>query len=251
MNQLDDPGRYEELFKCIRGKRVLELMYREVYAKYAACLARCPGDGAVVEIGSGAGFAREVVPELVTSDILQYPNIDLLLDARRLPFGSGTLRAILMYNVFHHIPDVGAFLGEAERALRPGGRIFILDEHPGYISVPVLRYLHHEPYDPHAGWTFQSTGPLSGANGALSWIVFRRDRAEFMRRYPHLDIVRYEPHTPLRYWLGGGLRNWSLLPAGWFRAATAVDRWLSRVVPNSGSFVDIEIVRRTDGVSLH
>jgi SAM-dependent methyltransferase len=245
MNQLDDPGRYEELRDRIRSKRVLELMYREVYAKYAECLARCPIEGAVVEIGSGAGFAREVVPELVTSDVLQYPNVDLLLDARRMPFGNGTLRAILMYNVFHHIPDVGTFLAEAERVLRPGGRIFILDEHPGYISAPVLRYLHHEPYDPDAGWTFQSTGPLSGANGALSWIVFHRDRAEFLRRYPHLDIVRYEPHTPLRYWLTGGLKEWSLLPAGWFAAASAVDRWLSRALPNSGSFVDVEIVRRS------
>jgi SAM-dependent methyltransferase len=246
MNELDDPGRYEEIRKRVRGKRVLELMYLEVYRKYAECLARCPGEGAVIEIGSGAGFAREMVPGLVTSDILQYPGIDIVFDARKMPFDDGTVRAILMYNVFHHIPDAGIFLAEAQRVLRPGGRVFILDEHRGYISAPVLRCLHHEPYDPSAGWTFQSTGPLSGANGALSWIVFQRDRKEVLRRFPFLDILRYEPHTPLRYWLMGGLKEWSLLPVGLFSAASAVDNWLSKVVPNSGSFVDIEIVRRSD-----
>jgi len=244
MIEIDDPRRYQDLRDRIRGKPSLAALYREVYAKYAACVARCPADGVVLELGSGAGFAREGLPTLITSDILAYAGLNLVLDARRLPFRTGALRAIVMFNVFHHVPDAGALLSECERVLRPGGRVLIVDQHPGVIGAPILRYLHHEPYRPDAGWTFQSTGPLSGANGALCWIVFRRDRAEFERRFPGLSIERYQPHTPLRYWLSGGLKPWTLLPRALYGAATALDRGLSAIWPDTGSFVDVELVRR-------
>jgi SAM-dependent methyltransferase len=245
MTDLDDPRRYQDLRRRIRGKYALDALYREVYARYAECVSRCPPRGGILEIGSGAGFARELLPGLIASDILPYAGLDLVLDARRLPFAAGALRAILMFNVFHHIPDVGAMLAECERVLRPGGRVLIVDEHPGVIGGPVLRFIHHEPYVRDAGWTFESTGPLSGANGALCWIVFQRDRAVFERRFPRLAVERYQPHTPLRYWLSGGLKRWTLLPRVLFGAATALDRGLVSIWPDTGSFVDVELVRRS------
>jgi SAM-dependent methyltransferase len=244
MSGLDDPSRYLELRSRIHGKYALSALYREVYAAYAACVARCPPGGRVLEIGSGAGFAADCVPGLIASDILAYANLDLVLDARQLPFAAGALRAIVMFNVFHHIPDVGALLAECERVLRPGGRVLIVDQHPGVIGGPILRYVHHEPFRPDAEWTFESSGPLSGANGALCWIVFQRDRATFAQRFPGLAIARYQPHTPLRYWLSGGLKRWTLLPRILYGAASAADRLLAAAWPDTGSFVDVELVRR-------
>ena len=200
----------------------------------------------MLEIGSGAGFAREVFPELITSDILTYPGLDVVLDARRLSFGAATLRAIRLFNVFHHIPDAGAFLAECERVLCPGGRVLIVDPHPGIVGGPILRWLHHEPYHPEGGWTFESTGALSGANTVLCWVVFQRDRDMFERRFPRLSLVRYEPVSPFRYWLTAGLKWWTLLPAALFPAATALDRRLVAAWPDTGSFVNVELVRRPD-----
>jgi SAM-dependent methyltransferase len=246
MNELDDPGRYEEIGRLVRGKPVLKALYREVYDEYLACVARCPPTGGVLEIGSGAGFARDIIPGLITSDILAYPGLGAVFDARRLPFGAATLRTIVLFNVFHHIPDSAAFLAECERVLRPGGRVLIVDPHPGVVCGPILRFLHHEPYDRGLGWTFESSGPLSGANTAQCWIVFRRDRALFERRFPRLSIVRYQPVSPFRYWLSGGLRWWTLLPRALFGAATALDRRLVAAWPDTGSFAHVELVRRSD-----
>jgi SAM-dependent methyltransferase len=184
------------------------------------------------------------MPEVVTSDVLPYAGVDRVVDASRLPFAAGELRAILMLNVLHHIADAEAFFREAQRCLVPGGRVFLVDQYLGWISTPILRHLHHEPCDPGAErWAFASSGPLSGANGALAWIVFERDRALFQRRFPRLEIASFRPHSPLRYFLAGGLKGWSLLPGAAFPLATALDAALSRWSPRWCSFLDVELLR--------
>lgn len=242
--ELDDPGRAAELVARIRSKPALMAWYEEMYAKYVEVLGRCPAGGVAIEIGSGAGFARELVPGLVTTDVLPYAGVDRVVDACRMPFADGELRFIGMLNVFHHIPDVEAFLHEAERCLQRGGRCLVLDQHPGWIGGPILKYVHHEGYDPAAReWRFESSGPLSGANGALAWIVFRRDRERFARLFPRLKLVSYRTHSPLRYWLAGGLKDWSLLPRWGFGAATLVDRALVGLFEELGCFSAVEIQR--------
>lgn len=245
MQSIDSAERLPEIRAVLDRKYSLRRWYEELYQGYAACLEQCPDTGMALEIGSGAGFAKSVIPEIVTSDILPYPGVDEVLDATNLPYEPDSLRFIGMVNVFHHIPDVEAFLDQAQRCLTPGGRLLIVDQHPGYISTPVLKHVHHEPFDPTASeWQFETTGPLSGANGALAWIVFVRDRERFLRRFEALELRAYRPHTPLRYWLTGGLKTWNLLPGWGFRAASALDGFLVRLSPQFGSFVTIEVVKR-------
>ncbi|MBI3544175.1 MAG: class I SAM-dependent methyltransferase [Deltaproteobacteria bacterium] len=242
---IDDPARVEELRAILRKKGFLRAFYKEVYARYAEVLKRCPADGVAVELGSGAGFVKEVVPEITTSDYLAYSGVDLVVDATKMPFADRSVRFICMLNVFHHIPDVGAFLAEADRCLKPGGRIFMRDQHVGWLSSFFFKHLHHEPFDPKvAEWAFDSTGPLSGANGALAWIVFQRDRAKFERLFPTLSLERYSPNSPFRYWMSGGLKPWSLLPEGCFRLATGIESLSTAAHRGWSSFVDIELVKR-------
>ncbi|HEY4932725.1 MAG TPA: hypothetical protein VII95_06920 [Terriglobales bacterium] len=90
--------------------------------------------------------------------------------------------------------------------------------------------------------------PLSGANGALAWIVFARDRSRFEREFPNLKLLQYNPTTPLRYWLSGGLKRWSLLPESAWKYATTFDKLPLKVSPHFGSFVEIELLK-SDGVA--
>ena len=241
---LESPQRLEHLRNTLARKPALRSFYAEVYGKFAACLERCGTWGEVLELGSGGGFLRELLPQATTSDVIAYADVDEVIDARRLPRPDASLRAILMFDVFHHIPDVERFLAEAQRCLVPGGRLFMVEPHPGFLSTPILKYVHHEAFDARVGdWAFHSTGPLSSANQALPWVVFQRDRQRVAERFPQLRLERYEPHSPLRYWLSGGLKPWSLLPGWAFGTATRLDRALTRLHPDLGSFVDIELVR--------
>jgi SAM-dependent methyltransferase len=228
---LDDPDRKTEIEHRIQSKAFLRKIYEDVYRRYAECLARCPAEGTAIELGSGAGFLRDVLPDVNTTDVLPYPGLDLVVDACALPYEDRSLRAILMFDVFHHIPDIRRFLHEAVRCLMPGGRVF--------------KYLHHEPFHPEAAtWAFDTTGPLSGANGALAWIVFERDAGRFRAEFPLLQCARHDPHTPLAYWLSGGLKAWTLVPGWSYPLVKRMDRFLMRLSSRFASFVDIELVRQ-------
>jgi SAM-dependent methyltransferase len=59
------------------------------------------------------------------------PNVELRAGAlEALPIGDAALDAATMMLVLHHVPDPGAALAEARRALRPEGRLVIVDMLP-------------------------------------------------------------------------------------------------------------------------
>lgn len=241
-SELDDPGRIHEIRATIERKPALRALYLETYEKFLACLKRTPEGGKVIEIGSGGGFLKKLIPELLTSDILPYEGVDIVADAAKLPLPDNSVRAIFLMNVFHHLPDCRAFLSEVSRCLVPGGRLFMLEPYSGAFSKYVYRYIHHEPLDMETReWKFVSSGPLSDANSALPWMVFERDREIFEREFPRLRIEQVRPHTPLRYWFAGGLKPWTLIPRWGFGLATALDDLVVKLARGSASFVDIEL----------
>ena len=245
LEYLDSLSRENDIHKILKQKPSLRKFYEDAYARFAKCLLTCPVDGVAIELGSGAGFIKAVIPEITTTDILPYEAVDLQIDATNLPFEPGEVRFVCMLNVLHHIPAAENFFSEAVRCLKPGGKICIIDQHRGWFSTPILKYVHHEPYDDCAkDWNFDSSGPLSSANGALAYLIFTRDRELFEERYPQLTITNYQPFCPLAYWLAGGLKSWSLLPSILYPFARAIDRSLVKIHPKFGSFVEIELERK-------
>jgi SAM-dependent methyltransferase len=219
---LDDPNTTALRRRIIEEKPFLRRIYQQWYETLAADIPA--GDGRVLELGSGAGFFAKVVPQTICSEIFVCPGIDVVLDGQRLPLPDASLRAIVMTDVFHHLPRVRDFFREATRVIRPGGVIAMIEPWVSGWSKLIYTKLHHEPFRPDADkWEFPSTGPLSGANGALPWIVFRRDRAIFERDFPHGQIERVDPIMPLRYLLSGGVSMRSLMPSMMFRPIAAIE----------------------------
>jgi SAM-dependent methyltransferase len=134
-----------------------------------------------------------------------------------------------MTDVFHHVPDAGQFLRDASEALRPGGRIIMVEPWVTPWSRFVYGRLHHEPFDPAAGdWRFPPGGPLSAANSALPWIVFARDRERFRRELPDLRVVDVALRLPFRYLLSGGLSMRALIPEAAFSWVARAEARLGR-----------------------
>lgn len=222
---LDDPRTTGLRARILREKRFLRAIYEEWYEVIRSSLP--PEGGTVLELGAGAGFLRALVPGTVGSDVFVVPGVDVVLDGRHLPMAPRSLRAIVMTNVLHHIPEPVQFLAEAVRCLKPGGRIVMLEPWVSGWSSLVYRRLHHEPFLPDsASWSIPSAGPLSGANGALPWILFERDRHEFERRFPELVIREVRPTMPFRYLVSGGVGSRVDMPLWTFGAWRRIEQLL-------------------------
>ena len=208
---IDDPETTVFRAEIIREKAFLRRIYE---TWYRLLIENIPiGDGQVAEIGAGAGFLKELYPAAITSEVFHSVNIDIVYNALSIPFKAGALRSLLLVDVLHHIPDPSAFFSEATRCVKSGGRCLMVEPWNTGWSRWVYTHLHHEPFDLNGGWAIPFTGPLSGANGALPWILFGRDREIFSRRFPEWRISGITPMMPLVYPLSGGISLRSFLPA--------------------------------------
>jgi len=208
---IDDPETTVLRAEIIRQKAFLRRIYQ---SWYRLLIENIPaGDGQVAEIGSGAGFLKELYSAAITSEVFHSVNIDIVYNAISMPFKAGSLRSLLLVDVLHHIPDPGAFFSEAMRCVKSGGRCLMVEPWNTGWSRWIYKQLHHEPFDVNGEWTIPISGPLSGANGALPWILFERDREIFSRRFPEWRISGITPMMPLVYLLSGGISLRSIFPA--------------------------------------
>lgn len=239
---IDDPSTTELRKHIIASKPMLKAIYDEWYRALADGLPAI--EGKILELGSGAGFCNRVLPDVITSEVFYCDGISVVADAQRLPFRSATLRAIVMTNVLHHMPDVQSFFAEASRCLRKGGKILMVEPWVTWWSTLVYKNFHHEPFDPKAAsWSFASSGPLSSANSANPWILFVRDRDKFEAQFPDLSIEQIRPCLPFRYLLSGGIALRGLAPGFLQRGLIGMELLLNRYMDRLGMFAYVSLRR--------
>ncbi len=222
---LDDPNTTSLRKQIIQDKPLLKHIYEEWYE---AICARLPSvEGSILEIGSGAGFLKSRIPDLITSDIMPVPGNDITCNAQALPFEDNSLRAIVMVNVLHHISDPEQFFKEAYRCIDDDGAIILVEPWVSSWSRIIYSNLHHEPFNPESpSWKLPESGPLSGGNDALPWIIFERDQEKFSQK-TNWYVKSVQPTMPFRYLLSGGVSMRNLLPGWMIRPLTALENIMS------------------------
>ena len=240
---LDAPETTTRRLRIIQQKPFLRKFYHQCYRALGNSM---PADvaGPVLELGSGGGFLREYIPGLMTSEILQIPGVDIILDGQKLPFAKAALRGIVMFDVFHHLPDVKSFLNAAAVCVKPGGAIVMMEPWNSAWSRLIFRHLHHEPFLPDApDWHFAGGGPLSMANQALPWIVFKRDRQKFNHQCPQWHLREIKPNYPFCYLLSGGLAYRSFMPGFLFGFWRSIENCLKPWMQHWAMFAKIVLIR--------
>lgn len=197
--------------QIIQQKVSLKSIYDEWYNLVSENLPDV--NGSILELGSGAGYLDKYIPNLITSEIFRCPDLTLVLDGMVLPFKNQSLRAIVMTDVLHHICNPRLFFVEATRCVKDGGVVILVEPWNTVGSKLIYTHFHHEPFMPNEEeWHIPISGPLSGANGAMPWIIFERDRHLFCSEFPKLQISKIQLMGGLRYMASGGVSMRALLP---------------------------------------
>jgi hypothetical protein len=96
-------------------------------------------------------FAGRVVSHYVL-DVAPAYSVDVVGDARSMPFCDASMDVVLITQVLEHVPDPIAVIGEIRRVLKPGGTLLL--------SVPSIFPQHGSPGD---YWRYMPQG--------LEWIL--------------------------------------------------------------------------------
>jgi SAM-dependent methyltransferase len=134
------------------------VMYGGLSAKKAMRMSKAgalPQDPIIVNVGSGT---RRYSDEIINVDIFPFKNVDVVADARALPFRDNSVDMVISEFLLEHVPSPELVAQEIGRIVKRGGYI--------YITVPFLHPYHGSPND-FKRWTwtalekdFSSFAPL-------------------------------------------------------------------------------------------
>ncbi|MEW6664790.1 MAG: class I SAM-dependent methyltransferase [Thermodesulfobacteriota bacterium] len=203
---------------------------RRLYSKWYSIIGSWIQPGVVLELGGGSGNLKEYFPGAISSDVVFVPWLDAVLDAHRLPFRKETVDSIVLFDVLHHLSAPALFFSEAERILKPDGRIVMMEPFVSCASFLVYKFFHQEglqwktnPMDDKD--PVRDRDPFQG-NQAVPTLIFEQYRKTFMQQHPHLRILREEKSDFLMYPLSGGFHHRSFCPLSLGRFLERCERLL-------------------------
>jgi SAM-dependent methyltransferase len=215
-------------------KPLLRTIYRDFHKIIAMQLSELDNP-CVVELGSGIGNIKEVIPNCLRTDLFPNPWIDQVENAYALSFGDGALSDLILFDVFHHLRHPGTALGEFERVLRPGGRVLIFDPFISLLGAVVFGALHPEPigwgnyidWNAPQGWSSQNSDYYA-AQGNATRIFFGRLDKTLLKNW---TVVSRQRFAAFSYVASGGYSGPQLYPERSYAFMQNIDRILDQVPP--------------------
>ncbi len=224
-----DLGLLEQSLAKWRRSAALRAVYQDIFREMAAECA----PGRSLELGSGIGVARGVIPGLVTSDVAATPFVDRVVSAYDIPVENwGNLLAM---DMLHHLQRPFDFFASAARALAPGGRVVLAEPAATWGGCRFYGAFHHEPCLPARivpPFDFPPDADGGFANMGMGQALFATHRNAVVLKLARFGLsvrsVRYR--DLLAYPATGGFSRGSLLPAPILRGLLALEHLLPQVV---------------------
>jgi len=211
----------EELTFYWHRKPLLHQIYHDDYRLIAQYLRRdIPGQ--IVEIGSGIGAMKSVIPDCVCTEAFPLPGIDRVANAYASDFADGSVSNLILFDVWHHLRFPGTALEEFHRVLAPGGRLILFEPAMSLLGLIVYGLFHHE----QLGWLrpveWQIPPHESKARAAEAYFSAQSHASRIFCSSKYDPLLRsWERITTRRmaaiaYVASGGFRGPQLYPDHWY-----------------------------------
>ena len=212
------------------SKPLLRPIYQDFYRLVSSQLSGLK-DPKIVELGSGMGHIREVIPNCICTELFPYPWIDQIENAYRLSFENESVSDLILTDVFHHLKYPGTALNEFHRVVRKGGRVIMLEPCTSALGLLVYGKFHVEPiavknkiewFAPRE-WTPDSMDYYAAQGNATRIFVGNRR---------HYDLtlwkqVRTIRKSALAYVASGGYSGPQLYPLGMYPMIKSLEKILN------------------------
>jgi SAM-dependent methyltransferase len=206
----------EENLRYWEAKPVLREIYRDFHRLLARYLSEVPGE--TVEIGSGIGNIKEVIPHCVRTDIFPNPWNDRQENIYRLSMADSSVANLILFDVFHHLEHPLDALDECRRVLHAGGRLLVFDHAMSVAGFLLSKFVHHEragflkSYSLRADGASRLDAPRYYADHANAHRIFEQRFEELLQPvWRRVAVVRL---PAIKWLLSGGYRGPSMVTAG-------------------------------------
>jgi len=213
-------------------KPLLKIIYHDFHHKIAECLSELDSP-LVVELGSGIGNIKDIIPHALRTDLFPNPWLDQTENAYQLSFKDETVSDLILFDVFHHLRYPGTALEEFHRVLRPGGRVLIFDPFISLLGLFVYGALHHEPinwrqtidWNAPIGWDSKQTDYYA-AQGNATRVFFGRLTSTLFKDW---TIITRRRFSALSYVASGGYSGPQLYPDRFYPHMRVIDTALDKI----------------------
>jgi len=209
-------------------KPLLRSVYDGFYQRTLK-LIRPDLDGLVVEIGSGMGNLKQYLPQAVCTDLFPNRWLDLVCDGYELPFTSGSVSHLLLFDVFHHLSAPRAFLREAARVMQPEGRLILFEPYISLASSLFYGLFHREPIAWRQDISLDDKPPAErayyAAQGNATRLFFRQASPACLEGW---TPFHREAFSAFNYLLSGGYSKPACYPARTLAPLRRLDDYLTR-----------------------
>jgi SAM-dependent methyltransferase len=196
-------------------KPLLRILYGDFYRIIARKLSNLP-DARIVELGSGLGNIRGVIPNCLRTDLFPNPWIDQIENVYQLSFADGSVSDLILTDVFHHLKYPGTALKEFSRVLRKGGRVIMLEPYISALGLLVYGALHDEPiaitksieWIAPEGWSPENIDYYAAQGNATRIFVGNKFRPKLVD-WQKIEITRL---SAMAYVASGGFSKPQLYP---------------------------------------
>lgn len=215
-----------------KSKPVLRKVYQGFY-KLIAQHIRDDIRGKIVEIGSGIGNLKTVIPECLCTDIFPNPWIDQVENAYSLSFIDKSVSNLILFDVWHHLEYGGTALQEFYRVLVRGGRLILFEPAVSLLGFIVYGIFHHEPIKYFSEIKWWAPGDFSFKNAGYYAAQGNASRVFLSRKYKKLfsdwEPIIIKRIASLSYAASGGYRGRQLYPASLYNFVTLLDKICSYI----------------------
>ena len=222
---------------------------RLVYQRWVKRIEKFLVDGPALEVGSGSGLLKELLPDVILSDVFELPWLDRVVDCMEMPFDDDSLGVVISLDLLHHAGEPHEFLRETWRVLRPGGRVILIEPYITVGSYLSYKLRHHEDvnFKEYHATTKRAKGkcdPWQG-NLAMANLVFNRDLKQWDNLQPGLEIVHKELFSLFAFQAAAGFKPYAYVPHWVFKGLVKLDDWLWFLMPAVGYRIFVVLEKKS------
>lgn len=184
--------------------------------------------GSIVELGSGIGKIKDIIPDCITTDIFHNPWVDRVENAYKLNFQDKSVSNLILFDVFHHLEFPGNAFDEFHRVLNDNGRIIIFDPCMSTLGLITYGLLHHEPINIFKEISVYAKGKKeieeSGyyASQGNAYRIFQ-NRKKYQALLSKWNVIKYKKYSAITYLASGGYSKPQLYPTSFYSFMKKMD----------------------------